>query len=249
MTTGIFQGRTALVTGGARGIGRAVCIRLARDGARVAVNYERNEAAARKTLELIEQEGGRAVAVRADVSREDEVDALVDQVRAELGPVDFLVNNAGIAEHLPHAELTFARWKRLLEVNLDGPFLTTWAVKDEMVARRFGRIVNVSSIAGLVMKKNMIHYATSKAGLIAFTRSCSEALAPYNIRVNCVAPGLIDTDITQAADQALVQQIIHATPLGRMGQAEEIASVVRFLLSEESSFVAGQTIAICGGRV
>src|SRR5438552_13232029 len=113
MTTGIFQGRTALVTGGARGIGRAICLQLARDGARVAVNYERNEAAARKTLELIEQEGGRAIAVRADVSREADVETMVARVREELGPVDFLVNNAGIAEHLPHAELTFARWKRL----------------------------------------------------------------------------------------------------------------------------------------
>jgi 3-oxoacyl-[acyl-carrier protein] reductase len=200
-------------------------------------------------LEQIERAGGRAITVRADVSQPADVDRMMVQVREQLGPIDFLVNNAGIAEHVPHSKMTFRHWKRMLEVNLDGPFLTTWAVKDEMIARRFGRIVNVSSIAGLVMKKNMIHYATSKAALIAFTRSCSEALAPHNIRVNCVAPGLIDTDITQAADQALVQQIISATPLGRMGQSEEIASVVRFLLSEESSFVAGQTITICGGRV
>ena len=245
----IFDGRTAVVTGGARGIGRAICVRLARDGAKVAVNYERNEAAAQKTRELIQEEGGKAIIVKADVADAANVDRLMAQAREQLGPIDFLVNNAGIAEHVPHAQMTFRHWKRMLEVNLDGPFLTTWAVKDEMIARRFGRIVNVSSIAGLVMKKNLIHYATSKAALIAFTRSCSEALAPHNIRVNCVAPGLIDTDITQAADQALVQQIIGATPLGRMGQTEEIASVVRFLLSEESSFIAGQTIAICGGRV
>src|SRR5439155_8576620 len=154
---------------------------------------------------------------QANLTEEAQVNAMIARVRQQLGAIDFLVNNAGIYSQLPHEQLKFADWKRMLEVNLDGVFLTTWAVKDEMIARRFGRIVNVSSIAGLVMKRNMIHYATSKAALIAFTRSCSEALAPYNIRVNCIAPGLIDTDITQAADQALVQQIIGAPPLGRMG--------------------------------
>jgi 3-oxoacyl-[acyl-carrier protein] reductase len=249
MVERIFEGRTAVVTGGARGIGRAISVMLARDGANVAINFARNEAAARETLDMVIQQGARAIIKAADVAVPEEVEALITTVRSELGPIDLLVNNAGIAESIPHSQLTFAGWKRMLAVNLDGPFLTTWAAKDEMIARRFGRIVNVSSLAGLVMKKNMIHYGTSKAALFAFTRNCAEAFAPYNIRVNCLAPGLTDTDITHAADPELVQQLIDVTPLGRMAQPDEMASVVRFLLSEESSFVTGQTYVACGGRI
>jgi 3-oxoacyl-[acyl-carrier protein] reductase len=127
--------------------------------------------------------------------------------------------------------------------------LTTWAVKDEMIARRFGRIVNISSLAGLVKKKDMVHYATAKAAVISFTRHCSEAFAGHNIRVNCVAPGLTETEMARSAAPELIARLIAITPMGRIGQPEEIASVVRFLLSEESSFVTGQTIVACGGRV
>jgi NAD(P)-dependent dehydrogenase (short-subunit alcohol dehydrogenase family) len=249
MSEGIFAGRTALVTGAGRGIGRAIACRLAQDGARVAVNYQRNAGAAQHTLDLIRNSGGQAITVAADVAEPKAVAAMVATVREQLGPIDFLVNNAGIHENVSHAELTFASWKRIMAVNVDGPFLTTWAVKDEMIARRFGRIVNVSSLAGLVMKKDMIHYATSKAAVIGFTRNCAEAFAPYNIRVNCLAPGLIDTDISRAADPKLVQQLIAVTPLGRMAQPEEMAAIVRFLLSEESSFMTGQTLTACGGRL
>ena len=131
---------------------------------------------------------------------------------------------------------------------MDGPFLTTWAVKDEMIARRYGRIVNISSLAGVVLKKNMIHYATSKAAIISFTRHCAEAFAPNNIRVNCVAPGLTNTDLAQSANPDQVQQLISITPLGRMAEPSEMASVVKFLLSDDSSFVTGQTVVACGGR-
>lgn len=248
MNTGAFAGRTAIVTGGARGIGRAICTRLAADGARVVVNYERNEAAADEALQQVRAAGGAGTTVRADVSKPADVEQLVARTRDLFGPVDFLVNNAGIAGSILHDRLTFADWKRTFEVNLDGPFLTTWAVKDEMIARRFGRVVNVSSLAGVIKKKDMIHYATSKAALIAFTRNCAEAFAPHNVRVNCVAPGLTDTDISRNADPALVEQLVAVTPMGRMASPEEIASIVRFLLSEESSFVTGQTIVACGGR-
>jgi len=244
----IFSGRTAVVTGGARGIGQAVCQMLAENGARVAVNYERNEAAARETLAAIEDVAEQALIVRADVSRQDDVEQMMDTVRARLGPVDLLVNNAGIANSVAHDKLTFADWKRMFEVNVDGPFLTTWAVKDEMIARRYGRIVNISSLAGVVLKKNMIHYATSKAAIISFTRHCAEAFAPNNIRVNCVAPGLTNTDLAQSANPDQVQQLISITPLGRMAEPSEMASVVKFLLSDDSSFVTGQTVVACGGR-
>jgi NAD(P)-dependent dehydrogenase (short-subunit alcohol dehydrogenase family) len=248
MTQPIFEGRTAVVTGGSRGIGKAIACRLAREGARVAINYERNETAARETLAQIEREGGRGLIVQANVASPPDVDRLMATVRERLGPIDLLVNNAGIVENVPHGELTFARWRKMFDINLDGTFLATWAVKDEMIARRFGRIVNMASLAGLVKKKDMIHYATTKAAVISFTRHCSEAFAPHNIRVNCVAPGLIETDMARAADPNLVAQLIAITPMGRIGQPEEIAAVVRFLLSEESSFINGQTIAACGGR-
>lgn len=248
MSAGEFIGRTALVTGGARGIGRAVCQMLASEGAQVAVNFERNQAAAEKTVELLKTKGARAIAVKADVSQEDQVKEMLDKVRAELGPIDFLVNNAGIAESRLHKELTFAIWKRMFAVNVDGPFLTTWGVKDEMIARNFGRIVNIASIAAVLLKPDMIHYATTKAALVSFTRNCSAALAPHNIRVNCVAPGMTDTDITQAADPTVVSRLLATTPLGRMASPAEIAKAVRFFLSEDSSFVTGQTLIACGGR-
>ena len=247
MSGQLFAGRTALVTGGARGIGRAVCRMLAANGARVAVNYQRHAAAAEETVRLMEADAERVIAVQADVSNEAEVRRMIDTVRRELGPVDLLVNNAGIAESKPHTAVSFARWREMFAVNVDGPFLVTWAVKDEMISRGFGRIVNVSSRAAKVLKPDMIDYATTKAAVIAFTRHCAAALAPH-VRVNCVAPGLTNTDLAQAANPDTVARLIAATPLGRMAEPGEIANVVRFLLSEDSSFVTGQTIVACGGR-
>ena len=159
-----------------------------------------------------------------------------------------LVNNAGIAVSQPHSEIAFVDWKRMFEVNVDGVFLTTWAVKDEMIARGYGRIVNIASLAGVILKKDMIHYATTKAAVISFTRHCAEALAPHNIRVNCVAPGLTDTELARGGNPDMLDQLITSTPLGRMAVPGEIASVIRFLLSDAASFVTGQTVVACGGR-
>lgn len=248
MQARIFAGQTALVTGGARGIGRAVCQMLARERARVAINYAQNEQAAQECLELLEDHAEKAMIVQADVSKPDEVERMVQCIERELGHVDLLVNNAGIAKTVPHDQLTFADWKRMMDINVDGCFLTTWAVKDGMIKRKYGRIVNISSIAGIELKSRMIHYAVSKAAMIALTRNCAEAFAPHNVRVNCVAPGLTNTDLAKFANPGLIQEIIGITPMGRMAEPEEIASVVRFFLSDESSFVTGQTLAACGGR-
>lgn len=247
MTDKLFAGRTALVTGGGRGIGRAVCRMLAAEGARVAVNYQRQSIAADETVRLISGSAEKAIAVQADVSKPEDVGRMVETIRRELGPVDLLVNNAGIAESKPHTALTFARWREMFAVNVDGPFLATWAVKDEMIARKFGRIVNVSSLAAKVLKPQMIDYATTKAAVIAFTRHTAAALAPH-VRVNCVAPGLTDTEMARDSNANLNAQIIEMTLLKRIADPAEIAQVVRFLLSEESSFVTGQTIFACGGR-
>ncbi len=248
MRSGIFEGRTALVTGGARGIGRAVCEALADGGARVAINYQRNEKAALETLALIEKNAEKAVVVQGDVSQEGDVARMVAQVSEQLGPIDFLVNNAGIAKSVEHDQISFPSWKRMFEVNVDGPFLTTWAVKDGMIERRFGRIVNVSSLSGLVRKRNQIHYATTKAAVNSFTRHCAQAFAPYNVRVNCVAPGLTRTELSMSANPD-VPRLIALTDMGRMAEPYEIANAVSFLLSEKSSFITGQTLSVCGGRV
>ncbi len=248
MNAHLFSDRTALVTGGARGIGQSICEMLALNGARVAVNYERNEQAARDTLSLIEGSAADAMIVQADVANEALVARMMTEVRNRMGPIDLLINNAGIAGSTPHDELTLATWKRMFEVNVDGPFLTTWAIKDEMIAREYGRIVNISSLAGLKIKSRMIGYATTKSALISFTRHCAEAFAPYNIRVNCVAPGLTNTELARSANPNLVEHLISITPMGRIGQPKEVASVVKFLLSDDSSFVTGQTVPACGGR-
>jgi 3-oxoacyl-[acyl-carrier protein] reductase len=248
MTERIFEDRTAVVTGGGRGIGRAICQMLAERGARVAVNFERNQQAADETISMIAGQAERAMAVQADVSESAAVDRMMRAVREQLGPIDFLINNAGIATTTSHHDLKYEDWRRMFDINVDGPFLTTWAVKDEMIERQFGRIVNVSSLAGIKIKPDMIHYATTKAALISFTRHCAQAFAPFNVRVNCVAPGLTDTDITRNGNLELVDHLIALTPMKRMAEPAEIASVVKFLLSDDSSFVTGQTVPACGGR-
>ena len=245
---GEFEKRTALVTGGSRGIGRSTCIMLAASGARVAINFANNKDAANETLRMVKELGAEGMIIRADVSSEKDVNNMVKNVSAELGPIDLLVNNAGIAVSQSHLAISFADWKRMFEVNVDGVFLTTWAVKNQMIDQGYGRIVNVASLAGIILKIEMIHYATAKASVISFTRHCSEAFAPHNIRVNCVAPGLTDTDIAQSANPDSINQLINSTPLGRMAVPGEIANVIHFLLSEDASFVTGQTIVACGGR-
>ena len=180
-----FAGRVALVTGGSRGIGRAICARLAERGADVAVNYVANEAAANETVGLVETAGGRALAVKADVSDQGAVAAMVAEVEAGLGPVDLLVANAGLGDTGDHAHIDYAQWRRLMDVNLDGVFLSVMAVKDGMLARGFGRIVCIASIAGLAPRPQLIAYATSKAGVIALVRNFAQGLAPA-VRINAV---------------------------------------------------------------
>jgi 3-oxoacyl-[acyl-carrier protein] reductase len=244
-----FAGRTALVTGGSRGIGRAVCARLAQEGARVAINYASNEAAAREAEALVEAADAECLLLKADVAEPEAVAAMVAEVERGLGPVDLLVTAAGIAPTERRGMVPFETWRRIMAVNLDGTHLPIMAVKDGMIARGYGRIVCFASIAGLRPRPAMLAYSTSKAAVVAFARSCSEAFAPQ-IRINCIAPGLIDTDMPAASlDDATRQRMIDATPLGRIGRPEEIAELALFLLSDRSSFITGQTYVADGGRV
>jgi 3-oxoacyl-[acyl-carrier protein] reductase len=249
MSEAEFGNRAVLVTGGSRGIGRACCQRLAKAGARVAINYLARKDDARETARLVESGGGQAMIVQADVADERSVEAMVAQVNNQFGPIEMLVNNAGIFELAGHDATTLDLWKRTLQVNLTGTYLVTWAVKDQMIAQNFGRIVNLSSIAALRARPNAIAYAASKAGVVAFTKSAAESLVPYNIRINAVAPGLIETEILKDVDDRTLARLIEETPMKRIGQADEVADVVYFLLSEASRFMTGQTLVASGGRV
>lgn len=247
MSAGL-EGRVALVTGGSRGIGRACCLRLAREGARVAINYLRGEAEAFETQRLIAAAGGEAIVVQGDVSERDDVDRMVSEVETKLGGVELLVNNSGVFDYCTHDELTEEMWRRTLEINLTGTYLVTWRVKDGMIGRKYGRIVNMSSISALQPRPLSIAYAVSKAGLMAFTKSTAAAWAGDNLRVNAIAPGLIETEILSGVSQEALDKIIGMTPMQRIGEPEEVAATVAFLLSDESSFTTGQTLVVCGGR-
>lgn len=243
-----FAGRVALVTGGSRGIGRAIAIKLAQYGAAVAINYLNREKDAAEAKSLVEQQGARCVLIQGDVSDPQQVDSMVRETREQLGPVGLLVANAGFSVLAAHDQVTWDIWKRTMAVNLDGTFLPVMAVKDEMLANRYGRIVCLSSVAALRPRRMQIHYASSKAAVIAMVRCCAEAFAPH-VRVNCIAPGLIETEMGAILGKAALQDIVAATPLARLGQPEEIANVAHFLLSDQSSFMTGQTIAVSGGRI
>jgi len=241
-----FDGRTALVTGGSRGIGRAICLRLAESGARVAINYARDGAAADAVRDHITDAGGQAVTIQADVSDPDRVEDMIKETADLLGPVDLLVCNAGIGGK--GADFSHANWRAVQSVNVDGTILPILAVKDGMIARQYGRIVCIASIAGLRPRPQNVAYATSKATVIAFVRNFAPVIAPH-VRLNVIAPGLIETDMITNMDQQRRGRMIADTPLQRIGEASEIADMAHFLLSERSSYTTGQTLVASGGRV
>lgn len=246
---GGFENRVALVTGGSRGIGRATALRLARDGADVAISYATRASEANKVVDEIKSLGRRGIAVSCDVARPEQVERLVAETRRQLGPIDLLVHAGAISNVCEHDELTWDKWREMIDVNLHGAYLVLFAVKDEMLERGFGRIVLISSVAALRPRPTQIHYSAAKLGVIALTRCTAEAFAPHNVRVNCVAPGLTETEMMHVLTPERIAQVAAETPLRRVGQPEEIAAVIRFLLSEESSFMTGQTVMADGGRV
>ncbi|MFM8285183.1 MAG: SDR family NAD(P)-dependent oxidoreductase [Planctomycetaceae bacterium] len=244
-----FANRVALVTGGSRGIGRAIALQLAAGGADIALSYATRPEPAAETCAAITALGRRAIALPCDVRSQSDVDALVAGARQALGPIDLLAHCGAISNTCTHAELTFDRWAETIDANLHGAFRAVFAVKDEMLARGFGRIVLLSSVAALRPRARQIHYATAKAGVIALARCCAEAFAPHNVRVNCIAPGLIDTEMARVLSPTQIESVLQQTPLGRLGTPEEIAELACFLLSERARFIVGQTISACGGRV
>jgi 3-oxoacyl-[acyl-carrier protein] reductase len=246
---GEFENRVALVTGGSRGIGRATALQLARGGAHVAIGYGSRKETAEQVVAEIRALGRKSLAGACDVSRQEQIDALVTAARNELGPIDLLCHCGAISDISPHSELTFERWFQTIDANLNGAFRVVFAVKDEMIRRRFGRIVLFSSVAALRPRALQIHYSSAKAGVIALARCCSDAFAPHGVRVNCIAPGLIETEMAHVLTDQQIARIESETPVGRLGRPEEIAELVCFLLSERSSFMTGQTIVSSGGRI
>ena len=245
---GQFDGRVALVTGGARGIGRAICMALAREGAHVAVNYRGQADAAEEVAEYVRQRGGRAITVQADMGDPESVETLVERARTELGRITLLVNNAAYTHLLNHEELTFHRWQRFMRTNVDGPFLTMWAVKQDMIDAGGGAVVNISSLAGVNPHPDMIGYGASKAALNQLTRAAAIALAPLSIRVNAITPGMVATPRQETVSAELREQLTKAVPLGRPGTPEELANVALFLLSDAASFVTGSVVTVAGGQ-
>jgi len=236
--------KVALVTGGGQGLGETISLALAREGAHVAigdVNLERAESVVGK----IEEMGRKAIAVRADVSREDEVKALVAQGVAGLGTIDILINNAGIFHRGPVAEMSEDIWSRVMDVNLKGTFLCSREIIPLFKEKRRGKVINIASLAGQVGGLLAgANYAASKAGVICFTKSLAKELAPFGVNVNCIAPGVIDTAMTEAFPREEMRKSI---PLGTLGEPQDIANAVLFFASEESKYITGETLNINGG--
>ncbi|MFC7442415.1 3-oxoacyl-[acyl-carrier-protein] reductase [Laceyella putida] len=245
----MLNGKTAVVTGGSRGIGRAIATALAEAGADVAIFYAGNHAAAEETMQAVKATGRQGLALKVDVSDSQQVDAAMKEVQSTFGRIDILVNNAGITRDNLLMRIKEEDWDQVINTNLKGVFLCTKAVIRPMMKQKSGRIINISSVVGLAGNPGQANYVAAKAGVIGLTKTTAKELASRGITVNAIAPGFITTDMTAVLDEELKKQMLSEIPLGFFGEPRDIAEAVKFLASESGRYITGQTIQVDGGMV
>lgn len=244
-----FSGRVALVTGASRGIGRAIALRLASEGADLAVNYRNDHEAAAEVGRAIEAIGVRCTLVKGDVGQAEQAAAMVATCVADLGGIHMLINNAGVSADMLTMRLSEEDWDRVLDTDLKGAFLTTKAALRPMIRQRWGRIINIASVVAYTGNAGQASYASAKAGLLGLTKSVAREVATRGITVNVVAPGLVDTDMTDTLTDEVRNWMLNQVPMGRPGTVEDVAGAVAFLASDDAAYMTGQTIKVDGGMV
>lgn len=242
-----LKGKVALVSGASRGIGRSIAISLAEAGCDLVINYVSNKDAADAVVDKIKSMGRRAMSYQADVSKREQTNAMVEETQQKLGPVQILVNNAGITRDRSFLKLSVESWHEVLLVNLDGAFNLTGKALQPMIDSGWGRIINISSIVAQMGNFGQTNYAVAKGGLMAFTKTLAREVAKKGVTVNCIAPGFIDTDMTSVVAKDVLDLVCKLTPIGRLGQADEVAVAARFLAHPMASFITGQIINVNGG--
>ena len=242
-----LTGQVAVVTGGSRGLGRGIALELGKHGAKVVVNYNTSVAAANEVVQLITETGGKALAVQADVSQYDPAQSLIKGALEFGERVDILINNAGATRDMLLALMSENDWDTVIATNLKSAYNCSKAVLKPMMRQTYGRIVNISSVAGLAGNPGQTNYSASKAGMIGFTKALAREVGGRNITVNAVAPGFVPTDLTAVVPQHLLDEALKLTPLGRLGTIEDVANAVAFLVSDEASFITGQVVRVDGG--
>lgn len=245
----MVEGTVSIVTGASRGIGRAIAIQLGQHGGKVVVNFQGREDAARETARLVEEAGGQAIVEQADVGESSDAERLVESALAAFGRIDVLVNNAGITRDGLLLRMKDEDFDAVLTTNLKGAFYMIRQAARPMMKQRYGRIINITSVSGVTGNAGQVNYSSAKAGMIGLTKSAAKELAPRNIIVNAVAPGYIETDMTDALNPAVTQEMQNLVPLGRLGKPEDVSLVVEFLASSAARYMTGQVLHVDGGMV
>jgi len=244
-----LDGKVTIVTGASRGIGRSVAIELAKLGAKVVINYAGNEVAAKEVKDIIVAAGGQAIAIKADVANVEAVNAMVKETIDTFGKIDILVNNAGITRDNLLMRMKEEDWDAVMNINLKGVFVCTKSVSRIMMKQRVGKIINMTSVVGLMGNAGQANYAAAKAGVIGFTKSMAKELASRGITVNAIAPGFINTDMTAVLSEQVKKDLAGKIPVGRLGSPEDVAAAVAFLASDSASYITGQTLNVDGGML
>lgn len=239
--------KTALVTGASRGIGRAIAVKLAQDGYFIAVNYKENTAAAEETLSIIRAQGGNGSLYRADISDGKAVSEMLEKITTETGGAEIVVNNAGIAEQIMFCDITEEKWDRMFNVDVKGAYLVTQAALPFMIHQKYGRVINISSMWGVSGGSCEVHYSAAKAALIGMTKALAKELGPSGITVNCIAPGVITTEMNSHLDGETLDLLRDEAPVMRLGTPEDVAEAVSYFASQKAGFVTGQVLSVDGG--